>query len=116
MGHAVHLPHRLDRLVRILDTGGRDEAGVRHEQVDGTVRVERRLDHRDDRRFVAHVDRDCRAADVRRHAFRLGTVQVGDHHMAGTRCVRGAGDGFTDARSGSGDHDDSIVQFHSPAP
>ena len=111
--HAVHLPHRLDRLVRVLETGGGDEAGVRHEQIDRAVGVERRLDHPADRVLVADVDGDGGAADVVRRPvrppqpFRSATTTW----RAPAACRR-AGDRLTDSRSGSGDDDDTIREFH----
>ncbi len=71
-----------------------------------------RLDHPADRVLVAHVDGHGRTADVVGHAFGLGTVQVGDDHVARTGGVRGAGDRLTDPRSGSGDDDDAVFEFH----
>ncbi len=48
------------------------ETGVRDEQIDRPVGVERRLDHRLDRRLVAHVDRHRRATDVGGDPLGLG--------------------------------------------
>ena len=110
--HAVHLPHALDRIVRVLEAGGGDEAGVGDEQVDRAVRLERRLDQPHDRGLVTDVDAHAGAADVGSDPLGLGRMEVGDDHVSGSGGVRRTGERLPDTRSSTGDDDDTILQFH----
>ena len=106
--HHVHLPHRLDALVRVLDTGDGAVAGVRHEQPDRSVRRLGRLDEPHDGRLVAHVELHPGATDVGGDAGGGLAVQVGHHHVGGALRHRRPGDGLADPRSSTRDDDDAI--------
>jgi hypothetical protein len=87
-------------------------AGVRAEQVDGTVRAFGRVDERCDIALAAHVHTHGRTAQLRCDGACAGLIEIGDCDVSSAFLREAARERTADASGAAGDGDDFARDVH----
>ena len=108
----MHVEHVGHLVVGCLEATERDIAGVRHEQVEPAVHLDRVVDQRLDLRLVGDVAADGCACHRRRHLDGPVDIPVGDHDRPCPLGVEALDQRLPDATGPTGDDHNTPSQFH----
>ncbi len=108
----MHTQHVRHLGVGCLEATERDVAGIRHEQVEPAVHLDRVVDQRLHLRLVGDIAADGGAAHRRRHLSSPVGIPVSDHDRLSPLGVEPLGQRLPDAARSAGDHCNLAIEFH----